>query len=186
MSGNKAIETNYKGYRFRSRLEARWAIFLDAMGATWHYELQGYELDGERYLPDFWIKHIHDVKPHPNGLPPEQGFWVEIKPTPPTNAELDLCHKLALLTQHCVYLLAGSVGCQEYTCHKFHFRGNYVISGPIGHDKPAPWWCDNHFEHYLTCCCGKEDDPIGTYHELPAAYQAARSARFEHGENPGW
>ena len=26
----KAIETLYKGYRFRSRLEARWAVFFDA------------------------------------------------------------------------------------------------------------------------------------------------------------
>lgn len=24
----KAIETEYKGYRFRSRLEARWAVFF--------------------------------------------------------------------------------------------------------------------------------------------------------------
>ena len=27
-----AIETKYKGYRFRSRLEARWAVFFDALG----------------------------------------------------------------------------------------------------------------------------------------------------------
>ena len=29
MSDIKAIETYYKGYRFRSRLEARWAVFFD-------------------------------------------------------------------------------------------------------------------------------------------------------------
>jgi hypothetical protein len=28
--GVKAIETQYNGYRFRSRLEARWAVFFDA------------------------------------------------------------------------------------------------------------------------------------------------------------
>jgi hypothetical protein len=28
----KTIETIYNGYRFRSRLEARWAVFFDAMG----------------------------------------------------------------------------------------------------------------------------------------------------------
>ena len=27
----KAIETVYNGYRFRSRLEARWAVFFDAL-----------------------------------------------------------------------------------------------------------------------------------------------------------
>lgn len=30
----KAIETRYKGYRFRSRLEARWAVFFDALGLS--------------------------------------------------------------------------------------------------------------------------------------------------------
>lgn len=38
----KAIETSYKGYRFRSRLEARWAVFFDALGVSWKYEDQGY------------------------------------------------------------------------------------------------------------------------------------------------
>ena len=31
----KAIETKYKGFRFRSRLEARWAVFFDALGIEW-------------------------------------------------------------------------------------------------------------------------------------------------------
>ena len=53
----KAIETVYKGYRFRSRLEARWAVFFDALGIEWEYEKEGYDL-GELgwYLPDFEIK----------------------------------------------------------------------------------------------------------------------------------
>ena len=32
MSSIQVIETAYKGYRFRSRLEARWAVFFDAIG----------------------------------------------------------------------------------------------------------------------------------------------------------
>jgi hypothetical protein len=44
--GLQPIETRYKGYRFRSRLEARWAVFLDAIGAEWEYEKQGYSLNG--------------------------------------------------------------------------------------------------------------------------------------------
>jgi hypothetical protein len=52
----RAIETVYKGYRFRSRLEARWAVFFDAMGIDWSYEPEGFELsDGSRYLPDFCL-----------------------------------------------------------------------------------------------------------------------------------
>jgi hypothetical protein len=66
--GVKAIETAYRGYRFRSRLEARWAVFFDALRIRWEYEQQGYEFDGVRYLPDFWL--------------PDQKAFVEIKPGP--------------------------------------------------------------------------------------------------------
>lgn len=51
------IETRYKGYRFRSRTEARWAVFFDAVGYEWTYEEQGYVLgDGSTYLPDFVVR----------------------------------------------------------------------------------------------------------------------------------
>lgn len=69
----KAIETVYKGYKFRSRLEARWAVFFDSLGAPWQYETEGFELERVRYLPDFWM--------------PRQDFWIEIKPTEPTDEE---------------------------------------------------------------------------------------------------
>lgn len=51
----KAIETRYAGYRFRSRLEARWAIFLDHMRIGWEYEPEGFETSAGLYLPDFKI-----------------------------------------------------------------------------------------------------------------------------------
>ena len=54
----KPIETIYKGYRFRSRLEARWAVFFDALGVEYEYEPEGYEFDdGTRYLSDFLLKN---------------------------------------------------------------------------------------------------------------------------------
>lgn len=54
----RAIETVYKGYRFRSRLEARWAVFFDALELRWEYEPEGFELgDGLRYLPDFKVRY---------------------------------------------------------------------------------------------------------------------------------
>lgn len=63
MNQIKAIETTYRGYRFRSRLEARWAVFFDTLGIPWKYEVQGYEREVEtesgvktaRYLPDFFL-----------------------------------------------------------------------------------------------------------------------------------
>ena len=44
----KPIETVYNGYRFRSRLEARWAVFFRAVGIEYQYEPEGFDMDGLR------------------------------------------------------------------------------------------------------------------------------------------
>ena len=73
----KAIETEYKGYRFRSRLEARWAVFFDACGGRWEYEPEGYVLpDGQYYLPDFLL---HDVTFNHAGYSEGHDLFVEVK-----------------------------------------------------------------------------------------------------------
>ncbi|WBP92179.1 PDDEXK family nuclease [Kitasatospora cathayae] len=61
MTTIQPIETRYAGHHFRSRLEARWAVFFDAIGITWEYEPQGYTvgLDRRPYLPDFWLPDLH-------------------------------------------------------------------------------------------------------------------------------
>jgi hypothetical protein len=71
----KAIETTWNGLRFRSRLEARWAIFFEVLGLKWEYEPEGFEMSsGRRYLPDFKVRY------------PGQNFsetsyhWFEVKP----------------------------------------------------------------------------------------------------------
>lgn len=52
----EAIQTEYNGYKFRSRLEARWAVFFDSLNIKYVYEPEGYEFnDGQRYLPDFFF-----------------------------------------------------------------------------------------------------------------------------------
>lgn len=62
----KAIETIYNGYRFRSRLEARWAVFFDELNIKYEYEPEGFMLsDGTRYLPDFYLSDF--------------GYYVEVK-----------------------------------------------------------------------------------------------------------
>lgn len=56
----KPIETVYNGYRFRSRLEARWAVFFQVMKIAFLYEPQGFRLkDGTLYLPDFYLPHFN-------------------------------------------------------------------------------------------------------------------------------
>lgn len=59
------IETVYRGTRFRSRLEARWAVVFDHLGMEWKYEAEGYTANGANYLPDFYF--------------PASNTWAEIK-----------------------------------------------------------------------------------------------------------
>lgn len=67
----KAIETSYRGYRFRSRLEARWAVFFDSLRVNWEFEPEGFDVGGgARYLPDFRVMA---------GLFPP--LYVEVKPS---------------------------------------------------------------------------------------------------------
>lgn len=51
----KPIPTEYNGYLFRSKLEAQWAVFFDAMGIEYVYEVEGDQNDGLWYLPDFYL-----------------------------------------------------------------------------------------------------------------------------------
>ena len=62
----KAIETHYNGYKFRSRLEARWAVFFDEAGIEYQYEPEGFTNGEDCYLPDFYL--------------PEHNTYVEVKP----------------------------------------------------------------------------------------------------------
>lgn len=47
-----AIPTRYQGTLFRSRLEARWAVFFDLVGWPWAYE----PIDLAGYIPDFVLR----------------------------------------------------------------------------------------------------------------------------------
>lgn len=73
----RAIETEYNGYRFRSRLEARWAVFFDALGVRYEYEPEGYELpSGKKYLPDFRVM-CHGTRGVRDGEP--FALYIEVK-----------------------------------------------------------------------------------------------------------
>ncbi len=72
MNKIKAIQTEFNGYLFRSRLEARWAVFFDTCRIKYEYEPEGYDLgNGIMYLPDFLL---HDVDGRDGGE-----LYVEVK-----------------------------------------------------------------------------------------------------------
>lgn len=74
----KAIETIYKGHRFRSRLEARWAVVFDTLGIEWQYEPQGYEC-GVRLTKSLWWEEYPRINYLPDFWLPGEGVFVEVK-----------------------------------------------------------------------------------------------------------
>lgn len=90
----KALETTWRGYRFRSRTEARWAVALTAAGVKFEYEAQGFDLPTGRYLPDFWL--------------PERQVWLEIKGQEPTPREIALARDLSKGSGHRVLIAVGA------------------------------------------------------------------------------
>jgi hypothetical protein len=92
--GIKPIETRWRGYHFRSRAEARWAVFFAALEIAFEYELEGVILpDGTRYLPDFYL--------------PKIGMWAEVKGTGFKPLERLKCRLLCQVSKRPCLLLQG-------------------------------------------------------------------------------
>lgn len=185
------IETTWRGYRFRSRLEARWAVFFDALGLKWEYEPEGFELgDGMRYLPDFKVHYPGrgDWETHSQ--------WFEVKADPVTLSQQEW-EKLVRFSQaHGLVLLDGTPDVRMYNTVGEWLNG----FGKVSDQKPQKPYiphqvCTEHKRPGFALWCGKgrmwwdhhEDffSPttyFGTGTEIEDAVNAARGARFEFGE----
>jgi hypothetical protein len=166
----RAIETVYRGYRFRSRLEARWAVFFDRIGHEWEYEPEGFELPSGRYLPDFRIKDF-DV-------------YVEIKPKEPEAREMALQRDMYDAGAD-LLILWGSDPADIFSQWKWPDHN--------GHPRdPRKWIWPTEGKIYgmkfPPVIRGKLAFFIATFcfnqRRTYAACVAARQARFEHGEQP--
>ena len=175
-----AIETQYAGYRFRSRLEARWAVFLDRAKIGWEYEPEGLDIRigrGHRmkWLPDFRL---------------ETGHWAEVK------GQLNGQEALRLLM-----LASGVGGCPG--------GADVIVLGRIPRAGSVRWPMQVHkhgsglwavpWELFTGCPLEREvprhrlvgEIPIGFFleglmagvpHWAEEPLARARGARFEHGE----
>lgn len=191
----KALDTDLWGYKFRSRLEARWAVFFDRMGIEWQYETQGFMLPSGPYLPDFFL--------------PKWGLWFEVKGRAADEEERQRCYELSF-HENGVLLAEGQVGekplslfahdigesnggsgvYQAIVCHQLLAPGDddfvYLLAH-LGSDKVA---CNSSFET-LTFCVTSPYKILAWEHDerihlgpcrVTDAITAARSARFEHGQ----
>lgn len=167
----KPIETVYNGYRFRSRLEARWAVFFDALGVKWEYEKEGYDLrEAGWYLPDFWL--------------PQVEMWAEVKATEFTQEQSEKCRQLARQTGHSCFELVGIPHPKPY--YAWGWEGeNFtsdIVPGYIFMDyaiSNSRGYLDTEHRFYAS---GVYDEdffpPYNCYPDTVAAAEAARQARF--------
>jgi hypothetical protein len=160
--GIKAIETRYAGCRFRSRLEARWAVLFDTLGIEWQYEPEGFDLPGGRYLPDFRFPG---------------GGWLEVKGPPPSDQELKKVCELAQHTGQNVALVWGDIP-------RTIEDGNAIGVAPswLGPATVPAVLLLAHMNHYRFSHGLRLLSPEAASEYLQPALNAARSARFEFGE----
>lgn len=177
----KAKETAYKGYRFRSRLEARWAVFFDALGIEWHFEPEGFVLDdGTSYLPDFWLPIQSHVIPRRSA-----GHIIEIKGarSQADKKAIDKAQQLALASGHRVIILCGDpLEHIRIDCNRYDGSINERRVSLVYDENECRHWGFNALSYYK-----RQDGQENLFHELPRsrvidAAVAARSARFEHNQ----
>ena len=194
----KAIETRYAGCRFRSRLEARWAVFFDHLGIRWEYEPQGFELPSGPYLPDFLLRDLtgdarngktwFEVK---NEEAKEDPRWRELTAMTkiPTVVAFGMPDPRDDMVLHPIRLDGWM---EVYTWDGLHYFPGYNGDG-VGWDCHRAFnVCLWHsqigimFEGDIERICSMPADAerrcFGSLESIGVAYKVARSARFEHGE----
>lgn len=205
----RAIETVYNGYRFRSRLEARWAVFFDALGVKYEYEPEGFELpSGKRYLPDFRVKCYGDrgvrdaepfdlyieVKGHMTQKDADRILeFVGGKPLVTRQPDGTELTDDSFLVPERPTLIVGGIPSDGEELEGYLSLGAYEgMDGTeirpfnyktIDGDDFAAYPAAHHGRFYLM---GDDSNYINgdDMPAIKAAYQLARQARFEHGEKP--
>lgn len=88
--------------------EARWAVFFDTMGIHWEYEVEGFELESGRYLPDFWL--------------PTLDCYFEVKGAIPTETEIRKAIDLSVASSKLVALASGQTRTQSLRFGSTHIE----------------------------------------------------------------
>ena len=158
----KAIQTHYNGYKFRSRLEARWAVFFDSLDLEYHYEPEGFILNsGNWYLPDFYL--------------PELNLYVEIKPKKSEEIFKDLAD-FSLSTKKEIILLTANYF-NSYIDHFGYFENELYQM------ESFPFYIENNGSIRVWVSSSDTEHIMFSNHpKIKYAITCAKQARFEHGE----
>lgn len=108
----RPIDTKFGGRNYRSRLEARWAVFFQEMGYHFEYEPEGMDIDGTWYLPDFRLMLRLDDSSR------EYPVWAEVKPNGFDQYERHKCFLLSAARNETVFMLDGFPDFRAYEVYQ--------------------------------------------------------------------
>jgi hypothetical protein len=162
-----AIPTRWRGFYFRSRMEARWAVFFDQLGVQFWYEPNGLRFDRVQYLPDYFL--------------PDVDLYAEVKPVTLTPYEMAKAEGLCLHSRNSVLLLVGPPDFRGYDVIFVNPGDPYPTVTNASLDIDADGRKAYGRERRLFCSFDpslytKEDDFSERYRE---AVYASRAERFE-------
>ena len=166
-------EINFDGYRFRSKIEAKWYVFFKTLGLDVHYEPETISLellDGKltNYLVDYYL--------------PDLDAYIEIKlDKNPTVEESMKCFLLSQQTGKDVFLFYETIGKKN--------TNGYKYCGDSGAFVPQQMWtqcpkCSTFgityrgFVAELSCGCCREMGDL-TNSESFAIQEAVKAVRGE-------
>lgn len=155
------IPTLYSHQSFRSRTEARWAVFFDSMGISWDYEPEGFKLpDGRRYLPDFWLPQFERL--------------AEVKPTIEIQRAEGKASAFATAGAMAILLLTGNPDFRAYIGARGDDRIEYSLDADM-YERATQ-------ERRLWSCPGYRNPPLLSQfsERYIQAIEAARCERFGH------
>jgi hypothetical protein len=183
MADLRAISTRFDGYHFRSRLEARWAVFFKAMAIKYYYEREGYDLEGVYYLPDFQIPRIEINEAKGTWRESENCCYVEIKPTQPTHSEITKAAKLAKLSGRPVAIVSGEPYQDCYEITLLRKTSSKTYAHLVEENIAAVPWRGEKLRRSFWALFGYWgvllEERASLLGDIESAYLQAREARFE-------
>lgn len=169
----KAKRTLYKDYYFRSKLEAKWAVFFDLMNIPFVYEPEAFICkNGSQYTPDFYLpeailrdgndmkitkiqKCFDDVILKPR----KPGIYLEIKPLIYLDADSYEKRISSAINKPLILLCGDPV--------------EALISESEKNLQLSPWW-DNYivFMYCDKCHSYKFEYNEGNYYQCPQCHES--------------
>ncbi len=166
----EAIKTKYKGIQFRSKLEARVAVFFDYYGMKWEYEPQSFKLStGIIYCPDFYLIDLDcycEVKP----LREAETDKYDLKITENAYISIDEFFKLILFEKNICLIIGIPTDRNFILFHRNGEKSDYDHVYPTFDTKMNPprwrWWSCSFIEDYPKYGNIKQCAEIARYHDF--------------------